>query len=107
MRNSPIIGLPFVPETSNGADNIVLVVNSNSVDSLAIANHYAWLRQIPAKNLVHIDGIDDATITSIKAGAGIDEETFVSTVLGPVYQAIQDRGLKNQIDCIAYSADFW
>lgn len=106
MRNSPILGLPFVPETSNGADNIILVVNSNSQDSLTIANHYAWLRQIPSQNIVHI-AIDPTITTGIHNGSATDEATFVSTILGPTYQAIKNRGLMDQIECIAYSADIW
>ena len=47
----------FTPRAwaTGGPENVLLVVNPHSADSLAIANHYAALRRIPASNLLFLD----------------------------------------------------
>ena len=35
-----------------GPENVLLVVNRNSLDSMTIANHYAKLRKIPPGNIL-------------------------------------------------------
>jgi hypothetical protein len=81
-----------------GPENVFLVVNPNSPDSLAIANHYIHLRQIPAGNVFYLPWDPNAINASI--------EDFRSKILNPVIEAIHTRRLSAQIDYVVYSSDF-
>ncbi len=78
-------------------ESVVVVVNADSWASLTVANEYARLRHIPAGNFVALSGLSSFD------GMGPDE--FRAQILGPVLKAIDDRGLRAQVDCIAYSVD--
>ena len=81
-----------------GPENVFVVVNTSSPDSLAVANAFVALRDIPPINVLAIawDGPDDAVPIGV----------FRERVLGPVLTTIDARGLAPQIDCIAYSCGF-
>jgi len=78
-------------------ESVLVVVNADSMDSLSIANEYVSLRQIPAVNVVSLNGVTNVEQLSV--------DDFRRQILGPVLDAIRERGLKSQIRCIAYSAD--
>src|SRR3990172_9056443 len=81
-----------------GPENVVLLVNSNSLSSKTIANHYIALRNIPASNVVYVDwrgGLE-----------GCQGPQFSSKILRPAIDAIRERGLSAQIDYVVYSSDF-
>jgi uncharacterized protein (TIGR03790 family) len=82
-----------------GPQNIFLIVNSASLNSLAVANEYIDARHIPATNVVYLD-LPKQFIESI------DVDNFRKLILQPVLDQIKQRKLAGQIDCIAYSADF-
>ena len=88
---------------AQGPENTLLVVNKESPDSLAVANHYIQLRNIPPVNVVYLRGI-----TTIKkfGEESSSSKAFKREILDPILQAMQDRHIENQIDCIAYSAGF-
>lgn len=75
-----------------------MVVNDDSEDSKTIAKEYVRLRKIHPINVIHL-----RDIPSIEK---IDVDTFREKLLKPVLGEIEKRGLKPQIDCIAWSADF-
>ncbi|MBM3498875.1 MAG: hypothetical protein FJX74_09415 [Armatimonadetes bacterium] len=81
-----------------GPENLALVVNADSPDSVAIAEEYASLRQVPACNLIRLSGL--ATEPTISAA------DFRERILRPVLTAIAERGLSDQIDYVVYSAGF-
>ncbi|MDA8564223.1 hypothetical protein N9L06_07220, partial [Mariniblastus sp.] len=89
--------------SGQGPENVLLVVNAESQDSLAVANKYIELRNIPASNVVYLSGV-----SNFKGHKYGDESTlswqFKKQILAPVLDAIKNRGLERQIDCIAYSA---
>jgi len=87
-----------VVHAGGGPENVLLVVNARSADSLAIANHYVQWRRIPASNVLHLDYDGDHEEISL--------DDFRHDLLGPILSAIRQRGLENQIDYIVYSADF-
>ena len=91
---------PLAPRAwaTGGPENVLLVVNPKSPDSLAIANHYAALRHIPASNFFFLDW--DATIDNI------DVITFREKILLPVLRMARLPVAGRQIDCIAYSSGF-
>lgn len=79
-------------------ENILLVVNENSDDSMAVATHYAQLRDVPSANVLHLDYRGKK--------ASISGETFRTSILGPILETIETRMLAQQIDYIIYSCDF-
>lgn len=86
---------------AQGPENTMLVVNAESPDSLAVANLYVSLRNIPATNVVYLNGVVEA-----KDGESISSGAFKSQILKPILHAIKDRGLESQIDCVTYSSGF-
>ena len=81
-----------------GPENVFLVVNPKSLDSLTIANYYIHLRQIPAGNVFYLPWDPKADQASI--------EDFRSKLLNPIIEAIHSRRLSAQIDYVIYSSDF-
>jgi hypothetical protein len=81
-----------------GPENLFLVVNASSPDSVAVANAYAALRGIPPINVLMLPWQDSTESISIAA--------FRSDLLDPVLQAIDGRRLAPQIHCVVYSSDF-
>ena len=91
------------PVNAQGPENTLVVVNKDSQDSLAVANHYIHLRKIPAVNVVYLN----STTTDKKLGKeSSDSKSFKREILDPLLKAMRDRGIENQIDCVAYSAGF-
>jgi len=88
---------------SGGPENVLLVVNPRSPDSLCIANHYAELRHIPSSNFLFLDWDPKQETT--------DVDTFRDKILLPVLRAAKHpiAGLQipgRQIDYVVYSSDF-
>ena len=81
-----------------GPENLLLVVNPLSGDSLAVANAYAALRQIPPGNVLMLPWKDGADSVPI--------DRFRAEILQPVLRTIDARRLATQIDCVAYSCGF-
>lgn len=81
-----------------GPESVFVVVNTSNSDSLAVANAFVALREIPPINVLALawDGPDDAVPIGI----------FRERILKPVLATIDARGLAPQIDCIAYSCGF-
>ena len=90
-------GLATASWAGLGPENVLLVVNGASADSLRVANAYVNLRKIPSCNVVVLDKLTSTEFT--------DAEKFRSEIMQPVLAAIEARGLKKQIDCITYSVD--
>ncbi len=88
---------------AQGPENTVLVVNAKSPDSLAIANHYVHLRNIPPSHVIYLDKI--TLLPSIDAESA-HSKYFQSEIIKPISEAISARGLEDQIDCVVYSAGF-
>ena len=78
-------------------ENVAIVVNGDSEASKTIAAEYARLREVPAGNLISVTGLPHKEQISV--------EDFRQRILGPVLQALTERGLTPQIDLIAYSAE--
>ncbi|HLA83259.1 MAG TPA: hypothetical protein VJL29_00575 [Thermoguttaceae bacterium] len=81
-----------------GPENVLLVVNPNSPESMAIANYYAWLRHVPPGNVVYLPFAPEANDVSV--------DGFRKKILQPLLDAIARRKLKGQIDYVVYSSDF-
>ena len=92
-----LCAMAAVAWAGGGPENVAVVVNGESWASRTIANHYVKLRGIPAINVIHLDGL--------KGFQSIDVNTFREQILLPVMKTLWERGILQQIDCIAYSAD--
>jgi len=81
-----------------GPEQLLLVVNPKSRDSMTIANHYVRLRDVPAENVLYLpwDPAKDMT----------DVDTFRKEILTPVLKATAARRAAARIDYVVYSADF-
>lgn len=75
----------------------MVVVNGESKNSLTLANHYCKLRDIPARNVVILNGLPNSNSISV--------DDFRKLILGPVLNAIESRQLTNHVQGIAYSCD--
>ena len=81
-----------------GPENLFLVVNSTSSDSLAVANAFVAARGIPPINVFMLPWAGSKENTTLAR--------FREEILMPILRAIDSRRLAPQIDCIVYSADF-
>lgn len=88
---------------AQGPENTIVVVNEESPDSLAIANLYISLRNIPATNVVYLSGVTNQGGSKWDSS---DSSKFYTQIWKPVSDAIKTRGLSDQISCITYSAGF-
>lgn len=80
------------PETT------LIVVNADSPLSLQVANLYAGLRNIPDTHIVRL--------SDIPVLRSINTDIFFTRIWQPINTWLQRHELKNEIDTIAYSADF-
>ncbi len=80
------------------SSDVVVVVNSGSLNSRTLANHFVSLRRIPAVNVVVLDEVPNSETVSV--------EDFRTKILRPLVLELQRRRLLDHIQCIAYSADF-
>ena len=81
-----------------GPETTVVVVNADSPVSRRVANAYARLRRIPASHLIDVPGVPSLGIVSL--------ETFRERLWKPVKTALEERGLLETTDLVAWSADF-
>jgi len=81
-----------------GPENVLVVVNGDSPISLQVANAYVEMREIPQEHVLWLHDIPyPETI-------GID--TFRTRIWKPIREFITRNRLDDEIDIIAYSADF-
>jgi hypothetical protein len=79
-------------------ENVALIVNADSADSLTIANHYVSLRNIPAMNVILLENVPSELTISL--------DRFRDSILKPILETINARGLAPQIHVVTYSAGF-
>jgi len=94
----PLALLTAPVQAGGGPENLLLVVNPGRADSIAIANEYAALRQVPPINIFMLPWAGDDEGTTLAR--------FRQEILLPILQAIDARRLSAQIDCIVYSSGF-
>lgn len=78
-------------------ENVAVVVNGYSEVSKRIAEEYVRLRDIPACNVIEVKKLSNTEKISV--------EEFRSAILLPVLHEVELRGLTEQIELIAYSAE--
>jgi hypothetical protein len=90
--------LASTARAGGGPENLFLVVNSTSSDSIAVANAFVAARGIPPINVFMLPWAGSKDNVTL--------ERFRAEILGPILQGIDSRRLAPQIDCIVYSSDF-
>lgn len=80
-------------------ENVMVIVNGDSMESRTIANHYVELRDIPSCNVIVLTGVPTDKLK-------IDLDLFKSAILLPVLTEVNKRGLAAQARVIAYSSHF-
>ncbi len=84
-----------------GPHEILLLANSASPDSVAIAEHYARLRGVPPVNLVMLK----VPLKSAR-GDGLTPAQFTRWIWEPARRAARERGIEGHILAWVYSSDF-
>ncbi|HRP94640.1 MAG TPA: hypothetical protein PL143_00180 [Rhodocyclaceae bacterium] len=90
--------LAAAARAGGGPETTLLVVNAGSALSLAVANEYIRLRDLPERHVVWLDDVPPLDT--------MDVETFRTRILAPVRRHLAVHGLEQEIDLIAYSAGF-
>ena len=81
-----------------GPENVLVVVNGDSPVSLLVANTYVEMREIPQEHVLWLHDIPYPDSISI--------DTFRTRIWKPIRDFITQNRLEDEIDIIAYSADF-
>jgi len=81
-----------------GPENVFVVVNSASADSIAVANAFIAAREIPPINVFMLPWQDSVENTTLAR--------FRNELMVPIFKAIDSRRLAAQIDYVAWSSDF-
>ena len=95
--SATLLATPFCL-AGGGPENVFLLVNSTSIDSMTVANHYVDLRKLPPQNVLYIDWS--------RSKADTQSNLFREQILQPALQAINRRQLASQIDYLVYSCAF-
>lgn len=91
LMSQSFVRADLVPE------NVAVVVNGDSEVSRRIADEYVRLRDIAPQNVISVSKLSNTEKITV--------DEFRDAVLRPVLKTIEERGLKDQIDVIAYSAE--
>lgn len=81
-----------------GPENVFLVVNPTSSESIAVANAFVAARGLPPLNVFMLPWAGDKNATTISR--------FREEILLPILRGIDSRRLSTQIDMVVYSSDF-
>jgi hypothetical protein len=87
-----------VAQGGGGPENVFLVVNPTSPDSIAVANAFVAARSVPPINVFTLPWAGSKEAVTISR--------FRDEILGPILRGIDARRLSPQIDMIVYSSDF-
>lgn len=92
-----LLATPAATHAGGSGLNVLVVANSTSPNSLDLANYYREQRNIPPSNLLRVPWTGGRV--------SWDQSQFNAFLLQPVLQAVNARGLSNQIDFVVLSMD--
>jgi hypothetical protein len=92
------LGAPNSALAGGGPQNVAIVVNPKDPDSLAVANAYVALRQIPGENVIYLPW---ALNTRSTPGSQYREK-----LLTPLLAELDRRKLRAHIDVVAFSSGY-
>lgn len=90
--------VPRISHGGGGPQNVAMIVNPNDPASLEVANLYVELRRLAEVNVIYIPWAVDTRVTSGRK--------FKEAILGPILAELKERGISDQIDCVAFSSGF-
>jgi hypothetical protein len=94
------VGLWAPPAWAGGGpENVAVAVNADSWASLAVANEFIHLRHIPPNNVIYLN------LGEVADYSTVDVNYFRDKILKPVFDALHERKISSQIDCLVYSTD--
>jgi uncharacterized protein (TIGR03790 family) len=101
-RGLIILGLTVWGMASNllaggGPQDVVVVINENSLNSQMVGRYYAKARGIQASHLCYVNSPTNPSIS---------QAAFENRIRQPVLQHIEEQGLSGRIRFIVFSADF-
>ncbi len=73
---------------AQGVENVLVLVNENSADSVAIARHYAEKRNLPESNICRLKTVETETIS---------REVFNRDIFIPAAQHLKSKSLQDRI----------
>ena len=91
--NSAVVATLFVPRTGIQSSEIAVLINDNDPQSVEIANYYQRARNIPDRNMIHLNFDQNKLYPSFTVNQGIDPADFaplkaqVDKAVGPEIQA--------------------
>ncbi len=80
-------------------DEVLVIANKDSKESLEVAAHYRKQRKIPAENGVEL------SFPGYRHPAGISFEDFEAKAVVPIKKHLEERGLKDKILCLVTTYD--
>lgn len=89
---------PFFALAGGSGLNVLVVVNPNSPNSLALGNYYCERRQIPPQNVLRLQNWTGGNLAWSRG-------EFNRALLEPLLKALSTRGLVQQIDFVLLSMD--
>jgi uncharacterized protein (TIGR03790 family) len=93
-----VVSCPFFALAGGSGLNVLVVVNPNSPNSLALGNYYCERRQVPPQNVLRLQNWTGGNLTWSRG-------EFNQALLGPLLEALSTRGLAQQIDFVLLSMD--
>lgn len=94
----PLVLFGAAAHAGGGPENVFLLINRKSPESLEVANHYINLRKVPPQNVLYVE-------VNPKSQA-LKGQQFIDSLLKPALAAIGERKLNDQVDYLVYSAGF-
>ncbi|MDF7808082.1 hypothetical protein P4E94_11580 [Pontiellaceae bacterium B12219] len=94
--------LPVMKAAAQMPQEVLVLVNRKSQDSMKVANVFVAARQIPKYNVVYLDIPE----TAYGGTATVTPEEFTQLIWEPANAVMKQRGLEDQILAWVYSVDF-
>jgi uncharacterized protein (TIGR03790 family) len=77
-----ILLIPSIALAAIMPEEVAVIVNRNSPESIHIGQQYLWLRNVPVENLIMVD---------VPVGEGISRKTYEREIAAPVREKIKSR----------------
>jgi uncharacterized protein (TIGR03790 family) len=78
--------------------NVLIVVNQNSSNSVALGNYYAELRRVPPQNLLRMSNWNGGVVNW-------NLQQFTTHLRDPLHMTLRERRLTNQVNYVLLSMD--
>ena len=93
-ENLVAVATLFMPRSSIQSSEVAVLINDNDPQSVEVANYYQRVRNLPSRNMIHLNFEQDKIYPGLPANNGIDPAEFaelkrqVDAEVGPEVQAL-------------------